>query len=438
MRLITKLLLIFSFALLLTNCTEPPKTVRLGIDDCGYYESYETEETTYYTAEQLRKRSEEKGVFTSVAQPLQNPGKIYLIGDYIFIAETGKGIHVINNIDPKNPKSSHFINLLGNVDMAIRGPMLYADSYTDLLAIDISDISNPKVIHRQKNAFDVYNVHTMWEKLEPSEVVTGRKTVTKQRYVSCDLPVRGGAVASGTGGSMARFAIVEDYLYTIDNIHLGVYQIDRPERLKHIEHQEVDFDIETIFPYKDRLFIGGMNGMYIYSIKDLSSPLFLGSFSHVRSCDPVVVNDTLAFVTLSSDKDWGRRQSNGCLWGEDKLEVIDISNPASPELAEETVMHNPKGLGLYGEHLYVCDGSEGLKVMTFGAKEDAFGPYYGLDQIAHFADIQTYDVIPVAGQNRLILTGPDGLWQFDISSPETPQVISKIPINSNKHLGVNQ
>ena len=66
-----------------------------------------------------------------------NPGKIYFKEGYIFINEELKGIHVIDNRNPENPQNIGFIEIPGNVDIAIKNNTLYADSYIDLGAIDI-------------------------------------------------------------------------------------------------------------------------------------------------------------------------------------------------------------------------------------------------------------------------------------------------------------
>jgi len=84
-------------------------------------------------------------------QPLKNPGKIYVFGSYILVNEFHKGIHVINNQDPYNPQNIGFLNIPGNVDISVKGNILYADSYTDLVAIDISDPKNIKETKRVKD-----------------------------------------------------------------------------------------------------------------------------------------------------------------------------------------------------------------------------------------------------------------------------------------------
>jgi hypothetical protein len=87
---------------------------------------------------------------------LSNPGKIYFKDNIIYINEYRKGIHVINNSNPSNPVKVGFINIPGNVDIAIRDNFLFADSYIDLVVFDISDIHNVREVSRTENIFEYY------------------------------------------------------------------------------------------------------------------------------------------------------------------------------------------------------------------------------------------------------------------------------------------
>jgi hypothetical protein len=86
-------------------------------------------------------------------QPVQHPGKIYVKGTLIFQNELGKGIHVIDNTDPATAKRIGYISLLGNTEMSIKENYLYANSFTDLVIIDVSDWRNPVEVKRIKKAF---------------------------------------------------------------------------------------------------------------------------------------------------------------------------------------------------------------------------------------------------------------------------------------------
>src|SRR5690606_2577958 len=102
--------------------------------------------------------------------------------------------------------------------------------------------------------------------------------------------------------------------------------------------QYVMWDIETIFPYEDKLFIGARSGMHIYDLATPENPQKISTYSHINSCDPVVVSGDYAYVTL--------RSGTTCEGFSNQLEVLDISNLASPSLVKVYPMHNPHGLGV--------------------------------------------------------------------------------------------
>lgn len=86
-------------------------------------------------------------------QPVKFPGKIYIKGTLIFQNDIGYGIHVINNSDPSVASRIGFIQLRGNSEMSIKGNYLYANSYADLVVIDISNWRNVTEVKRIRNAF---------------------------------------------------------------------------------------------------------------------------------------------------------------------------------------------------------------------------------------------------------------------------------------------
>lgn len=102
----------------------------------------------YKSAEEIQ------DIKTLAPKSVENPGKIYVYQNYLFINEIGEGVHVINNLDPTNPQPRSFIRIEGNVDISIKNNVLYADNYADLVALDISNIENIVVLNRIKNVFD--------------------------------------------------------------------------------------------------------------------------------------------------------------------------------------------------------------------------------------------------------------------------------------------
>ena len=86
-------------------------------------------------------------------QVIKYPGKIYVKDKLIFQNEFGNGIHIIDNTDPATAKKIAFIRLLGNTEMSIKGNFIYANSYADLVVIDITDWRNIVEVKRVRQAF---------------------------------------------------------------------------------------------------------------------------------------------------------------------------------------------------------------------------------------------------------------------------------------------
>lgn len=87
-------------------------------------------------------------------QPLKNVGKIYVKDNYLYINEEGNGIHIFDNRNPEKPVQVAFIGILGNQELAIKDSILYADNVTDLVALNIANPLNVRLVKRIENAFD--------------------------------------------------------------------------------------------------------------------------------------------------------------------------------------------------------------------------------------------------------------------------------------------
>jgi hypothetical protein len=183
-----------------------------------------------------------------------------------------------------------------------------------------------------------------------------------------------------------------------------------------IGNQNIGWNIETVFIARDHLFIGSMTGMYIYNLADPVLPEYVSSYWHVTSCDPVVVEGNYAYITL--------RTGNRCESDVNSLDIVDIHDLSNPSLLKSYTMHNPHGLGIDQGTLFICDGDDGLKI--YDAKDPLM---LKSNMLAHFEEINTYDVIPVNG--ILIMIGTDGLYQYNYSDLNEIKLLSKIPIHYN-------
>jgi hypothetical protein len=216
----------------------------------------------------------------------------------------------------------------------------------------------------------------------------------------------------GKGGSLARFAIANNYLYSVDDESLNVYQILQNGSLGKLNSVDLGPGVETIFARNGWLYIGKNDAMIIYDVTNGSNPEYVASYSHFVACDPVVVQDTLAFVTL--------RTSNCRTSDVNTLDIINIKNPQSPQLLSNYSLESPYGLGVDGNLLFVCEGDHGLRVL------DISDPFNAV-MVKSYPDVHAYDVIPNNGV--LILTGKDGIVQYDYRDHNAITKLSTIAVS---------
>lgn len=90
-------------------------------------------------------------------QPIVLGGKIYTRDHYLYQVETGKGIHVLDIQDPANPLKVAFIQIPGAQELSIKGNMLYANNYNDLVVIDIEHVHEARLVKRVAEVFHIIN-----------------------------------------------------------------------------------------------------------------------------------------------------------------------------------------------------------------------------------------------------------------------------------------
>jgi hypothetical protein len=424
-----KLLLLWAFvyiAFTQTSCT----------DDCETTRTYRTTVPVTLSLEQIR-----SGIASEAPQDLKNPGKIYVKDNYIFVNEIKKGIHIIDNTNPQQPQNIAFLKILGVVDMAVKENTLYADNYIDIVAFDITNPKAVKETGRVKNIFtNGLTDGISWYYNAQNQTVTDYefKTITEKVRSNCGQngninPIyyygndmvfssgankavgasgaNGAAGVTGTGGSMARFTIYDNYLYTVSQSDLLLFNIKNLNQPTQLSKINLGWGIETIFPYKDKLFIGSNTGMYIFDNKNPEKPERLSIFQHARACDPVVVHNDIAYVTL---------RTGWCGVAPNRLDVVNVANLTSPTLIKSYDMQQPAGLGIDFPNLFICESQYGLKSFDVTSATNIT-----LQQ--HIEKIDAYDVIPLEGKH-LLMVGKDGLYQYDTSNPKNLKQLSVIPV----------
>jgi len=395
---------------------------------CFALNSCENDEIEYQTvqiatAEYMTLKELRSSVKITSPVPIVESGKIYSFNNLILVSDVDKGVHIIDNSNPENPSQIAFIEIVASRDMEIKGNYLYVDSLMDLVVFDLSDINNIVEVSRLENVLQTYIPEPFLKEGfvdyaqsgASSDGIIVRWNITEKRLNNEEVAAlenlkdirRGGVVfdmafasaeSTGQGGSLARFKIVSDYLYAVDSHNINIFNISNLETPKVLQSVYAGFDIETIFNKGNQLFLGSMSGMYVYDITTPATPKFISEFQHGTACDPVVVDDNYAYITL--------RAGNNCGAFDSSLQIVDISDIYNLELVKSYDMDNPYGLGIKDDLLFICDGTSGLKVYDKSDIEN-------LILLNTFENITAFDVIPLG--NRLIMIGENTLYQYNYS-----------------------
>ncbi len=366
------------------------------------------------------------GIKSDAGVTIKNPGKVFVLGNYIFLNEIDKGVHIIDNTNPAAPVNKYFVAIPGNLDLAVKGNTLYADNYRDLVTLDITNPANVQVKKITEKVFsqrqylngfvsDTTRVIIDWIKKDTTVSVEPVRVWPNQEfayYTLADAALFSAAKnsAPGVSGSMARFTLVNNYLYTVTDNDLNVFNISQSENPVFTNTVNVGWGIETIYPFKNNLFIGSQSGMFIFNTTNPAQPERLSQFTHITRCDPVIADDNFAYVTLRTGTDCNGSSIN-------VLDILNIQNLQSPWLVKSYPLTNPHGLSKSGNTLFICDGSAGLKVYDAADVNK-------LRLLQTVEGIDAYDVI--AQNNNAIVVAKNGLYQYNYSNRNNLILQSKI------------
>ena len=317
-----------------------------------------------------------------------------------------------------------FLSIPGNLDIAIKGNILYADMYSDLLALDITDPHHAKITSTLNNFFvgrayvNGYaanmddKIAVDWNQKDttvPADQISPNCDFCQQGLNSSAVPKA--ASSTGVAGSMAGMVLMNDNLYAITEMHsLGIVDISNAAAPTLDTAFFAGYDLQTIFPFENKLFLGSAIGMFMYDVSDPKHPVSIGEFKHGRACDPVITDGKYAYVTLHA--------GDACGGNANELNVIDVKDLQHSLLVKTYPLTKPTGLSKDGDLLFICDGTA---VKVYNATNPG-----ALQLLQSIASNEPYDII--AADKKAMVVCSDGLYQYDYSDINHIRLLSFMPI----------
>ena len=329
---------------------------------------------------------------------LLEPVSMFLADNTLYVSDPQTGIHVFDAIPGSAAIPRAIICFPGNTGVAVRDDIVYANSWEGIFALRISAAGQVDTLAGPIAA--PYPVH-VWN-----------EGITHDNSLGCgcnQFSPQYAAPASGGGSSYAVFAVIDTFLYYLHPNAGSVVamSISRPDSPKFLGQTEVAWNVETIFPNGRFLLVGAQTGMYILDREP--DPVFMrveSQLVHARGCDPVVVEDSLAYVTL--------RGGTSCGPIEDALLMVSIANPSAPRLLSSASPTSPYGMAVNGPYVYVGNGDVGLS-LYYSAPPDS------IKLMSHW---------PWAARDfiwsgsMLYVLEPGGVSTYDVSDPQHPTRLS--------------
>jgi hypothetical protein len=340
---------------------------------------------------------------------ITSPHNIYRYDTLLLVSDSLNGLLVYSVANEKAPRYKTRIPLKGNSGMAMKDSIIYANSWGGILAMRIVNDTDYEVTavikddpyHSGMSYFEGDDYVAMYEGFS---CAGGPLGVTEG--ASVDGSNKG---SSGVGGSYAIFAVIDSFLYYMNGRAIVTMDISDAALPRKLSETYVDWSIETLFPTDTYLFIGGSGGMYVMDRAHPSHPTVIGSVTHFRAKDPVVVKDSMAYVTL--------RVGNDARAFADELMVVNIASVASPKLVKEIPLATPYGLAIADSLLYVAQGRNGWTLFGLSNPQSPVS-------LKKWTTPDVKDFIWI--DNRLYVMCFDKVRIYSVADPQSPVLVAEL------------
>lgn len=285
------------------------------------------------------------GEYTYLNPPcVQCGGSAYdvaVAGNYAFVAEAWdetsssqvRGtVAVIDVSDPTLPwlAGSYDTSSSGARSVTIAGSMAFVGNYNSFEGLQILDISNPTAPVRVGG----YRLDGVGGE-EPHVTVAGNSAylalpsglegVTVLDISNPANPARVSGITLHPASSATSSAVADGKLYVAGRAGLIVFDVTQPENPVLLGDYDTTWGVRGMFIAGDRAFLTeGRVGLHVLDIGTSGQPVRVGTYRTTGIPGSLDVSGNFVYLTESSAW-WGSGQDML------RLQVIDVSNPSTPE-----------------------------------------------------------------------------------------------------------
>ncbi len=403
----TNFLIAVSFLFLLSSCVKDKGSVTM---------TYNKGTAVYADLDAVRSKT-----LIGTTRQINDPGKIFIDENMLLIGEEDEGIHVYDNTNPASPVNVSFIQLPFCKEFYVENNMIYAESQYDFVKIDITNLSLPTLVNRVEFAFGDaifdhngnvlvgfdYAVVTESFDFGSAEELALRESSNLFYNSKGNLIPESSVPSSFTGnsesikGTLNKITVNNNYVYVVGDSKLYTFY-DAPNQMNLVNETDISLGLETIYPEGNNLYLGTQTSMIVVDASNPSSPEYTSEYEHPTSCDPVLPNGNVAYLTLRT------ADFSGCNGDENTVEVLDISDVNNPEPLNSYTVSSPYGMNIINNYLFVGEGNNGLTIF------DISNPQFLAFQTT-LSNVTVYDIMPHPTDPSIILTtGDNGLVQYNI------------------------
>lgn len=155
------------------------------------YTCTEEQEYDIYSPKYISRDSLNKSITGLPPQELVEISNFYPNGEWMYLIEKGKGVHIMDNSNPQLPEIKAFITIPDIRDLAVKNNTLLVNQNTDLVAIEVSVPNDPIVADRMENVFEEIlpplPPNSQYERPDPEKgIVIGWDRSTTKKFGPCE------------------------------------------------------------------------------------------------------------------------------------------------------------------------------------------------------------------------------------------------------------